>query len=788
MEEGAMAGMKRRLRGWMWLLAAGGLVASGLAGAADTVPNEIQQPGTQPGETSQIQSVTKCDNCHGNFDPNGEPWFNWSGSMMAHASRDPIFWATMAVAEQDFDGAGDLCLRCHIPKGWLEGRSLPTDGSSMGANDANGVQCDLCHRLTNPDGSEHPGVQNSPYIANDEGTPDPIAYLGSGMYVVSNENAKLGPYVDADATHQFEQSLFHRSAEFCGTCHDVSNPAVGDLAPGNGAQQPLPPESFSGVPGAPVDTKAAFNAFPYQYGVVERTFSEYMSSVFPTLRVSDYATLPAELQSGAIEQAYLAAQLAGNGGDYEDGTTRYFTCQTCHMRPTVGQGCNKNPPVRHDLPVHDLTGGNYWGPEAIQYQDDQGLLLIGDGLSPEQSAALAVGAVRAQDNLANAASLSAQGLRVRVVNLTGHKLISGYPEGRRMWLRVRWYDAGDALVKEDGAYGDLTVDLDGTPTVVRTLLDLSGSDTRIYEVHPAMTQEWAAALVSLGWDPTTPLAYDRVTEATVTTLGDLANEAPGSSERTFHFVLNNKIESDTRIPPYGMGYDDAFARSALPVPASQYGDPGPGGTYDYFDELLLTPHPDAVRAEVELLYQPTSWEYIQFLHLANTGSVAHLADEGQNLLDTWLATGMAEPYVMAALDLDTLPPVCSNEFDDDGDGLVDADDPGCDDAADASEQSAALACDNGLDDDGDGAIDTADPGCHDPGWATESPACDNGVDDDQDGFVDWDGGGVGAPDPQCVDTPWRRSEAASSSCGLGGEVLPLLGLLAVARRRRGRRR
>jgi hypothetical protein len=30
------------------------------------------------------------------------------------------------------------------------------------------------------------------------------------------------------------QSLFHRDRDFCGTCHDVSNPVVGDLASGHG--------------------------------------------------------------------------------------------------------------------------------------------------------------------------------------------------------------------------------------------------------------------------------------------------------------------------------------------------------------------------------------------------------------------------------------------------------------------------------------------------------------------------------------------------------------------------
>lgn len=36
-------------------------------------------------------------------------------------------------------------------------------------------------------------------------------------------------------------------------------------------------------------------------------------------------------------------------------------CQDCHMRDVTGKGCNKaDAPVRPDLPLHDLTGGNSW--------------------------------------------------------------------------------------------------------------------------------------------------------------------------------------------------------------------------------------------------------------------------------------------------------------------------------------------------------------------------------------------------------------------------------------------
>lgn len=55
---------------------------------------------------------------------------------------------------------------------------------------------------------------------------------------------------------------------------------------------------------------------------------------------------------------------------------------------------------------------------------------------------------------------------------------------------------------------------------------------------------------------------------------------------------------------------------------------------------------------------------------------------------------------------------CGNGIDDDGDGLTDLADPGCDGTADIDEHNYPLACNNGLDDDGDGLIDHGnDPGC-----------------------------------------------------------------------------
>lgn len=614
---------------------------------APTVPTDVQLPGTQPLEVSALETPDKCDNCHGGYNAAVEPAHNWRGSPMAHASRDPLFWATVAIAEQDFDGVGDLCIRCHVADGWIAGRSTPTEGSGLQTADATGVACDLCHALTDPDGSEHQGTQLAPFVANDGGSPAQ-GYYGSSMFVLLGGSTKLGPYGDINPPHAFLQSDFHRSSESCGTCHDVSNSVTGDLAHNHGAPLPLAAGTYSGVPGAPVDQKAAFNNFPFAYGVVERTFSEHMASAFPTLRIADYANLPGELKQGAIEEAWSYAKASTASGDYADGTPRYFSCQTCHMHPVTGKGCNKaSAPVRTDLPLHDMTGGNAWIADAIQYLSGQGKLLFG-AVSAGESAALAAGKARALHNLGEAAALQVTGDNLRVVNLTGHKLLSGYPEGRRMWLGVKWYDGHGALVREDGAYGTLDVVVEGQPVQVQTLLAPQDPHTYVWQAKLGLTQEWAGQLLALGLPASLALEFDRVTGAVAHTLGQLAAQPPGTVWESFHFALNNTVIADNRIPPYGFRYDDARLRNARPVPETQFGDPGAGGVYQHYVDVPLDPPSAAASATITLYYQPTSWEYVQFLLLANDGSQTFLAQQGDFLYEAWRNTGMAPPVAMAS--------------------------------------------------------------------------------------------------------------------------------------------
>jgi len=686
----------------IWAIALTAVAIS--AAAAEVVPTEVQMPGTQPLEVAGFESPTRCNNCHagyndeatalaGNGEPQDEPSTGWAGGPMANAGRDPIFWATMAIAEQDFDGSGDLCIRCHSTTGWYGGRSSPTDGSGLAATDSDGVDCDACHLMTSPDNSEHAGIMNSPFIANC--TPDPNvpaknceteseAFLGSGMLSLWPGQHKLGPYADADARHQFMASKFHRSVDFCGSCHDVSNPVVGDIAANHGAQ-PGAPEVVSsrdmhgGAPnlGGPVEEKAAFNNPPYAYGTVERTFSEFMASAWPGTMVSTFEALPPELKvaGGSPRVTYEAALLAGNGGDYADGDTRYFSCQSCHMRPVNSAGANKNGlQIRPDLPRHDHTGGNYWLVDMIRYQDSRGQLRLGGNVTATQMAAMEAGRQRAIDHLSQAASLQVQDNTLRVINLTGHKLISGYPEGRRMWLNIKWYGGDGQLIREDGAYGPL-IDDEGNPVTVEnpaggpevhveSILDLHDSNTRVYEAQFAITSDWAQLLIDSGLPHDLVLSYDRLDGDPEMTLGELAQQAPGTWHKTFHFVLNNALVSDNRIPPYGMRYDEARKRNTLPMPLNQYGEPGPGGVYNHWDQLnmaALRPA-GAISASIALLYQGTSWEYIQFLEEANHGSNEEqggnvfLGEEGEKILEAWINAEVSGAIQVAG-DRKMVPPV-----------------------------------------------------------------------------------------------------------------------------------
>jgi hypothetical protein len=520
-------------------------IASPPGGLAPTTLRDFDQPGSQPFESGVLNTPAACAVCHGGYDNNVEPYFNWQGSMMAQASLDLLFEANMSIANQDAPDSGDLCLRCHLPRGWLQGRSVPTDGSQMVPNDMFGVTCDFCHRLVDPifDPAANPAQDQA--ILNALSFPG--TQFGNGMAVIDPTGARRGPFLNAASGHPILVSPFHREAALCGTCHDVSNPAFEKDGNGN-----YVPNAFD----APATDFSAHTLMP-----VERTYSEWFYSEYNT---------PAGV---------FAPQFGGNL-DYVS------TCQDCHMRDVTGQGCNMDPPIRDDLPLHDITGGSTWFPGLLStlYPGEVNEAALQDGIS------------RARYMLQNAAQLTVtqedSRLKVHIVNQTGHKLPTGYPEGRRIWINVKFFDISMTLISESGAYDGGTGEL------------AHDEQVKVYEIEPGL---------------------DGIT-------APLAGEPNGPS---LHFVLNNKVYWDNRIPPRG------FTNAAY----ADFGGSPTGYAYadgQYWDDTFYTIPPGATSADVTVYYQSTSKEFIEFLRDENVTNAL-----GQQLYDLWNNNNKCPPEVMA---------------------------------------------------------------------------------------------------------------------------------------------
>lgn len=524
-----------------------------LAIAIDLTPH-----GTQPGLLFSLEPSDACGGCHGGFvgnDPKFRPHSTWGGSMMANATRDPLFWAAVDVANKDFPGAGDFCLRCHTSAGWYGGRVVksgfgPPDDPVKGANgcllqgsldasdfsnDFSGTACHFCHRLS-PSGP----LGEPTMIGNANVWLDDTECNGNG-----GEPCRRAPYTYPGVfspPHQWAQSTFHSDSALCGSCHDVSTPDS-DVGPLKTLK--LNDGTDTGI------------AFP-----IERTYSEWKQSAY----------------SAPSEQ----------------------TCQNCHMPDSedpTATACAGGPSRTGNLPVHMFVGGNTWVPGIIKGEFSDTSAVPGSAGGVGRANAFAQTVQAARDLLQTAADVDVSVLsytaptggspgalsaRVKVTNHSGHKLPSGYSEGRRMWLNVQLRDFNGALVFESGQYDHADAVLASDPQL------------RVYEVLQGI--------------------WNRHGASSCDAVDNLGREA-------FHFVLNDCVAKDNRIPPLGFKpatMIDPNGYELRPVGAS-YPETLPGSgilvNYDEVDYAAVIPPgtPGPMTVTARLYYQTSSREYLQFL-------------------------------------------------------------------------------------------------------------------------------------------------------------------------------
>lgn len=366
-------------------------------------------------------------------------------------------------------------------------------------------------------------------------TDDGVTGPGNAQYVIDDQLVgftvpRRGPWSYDDGVpeppHPYLPDDYLGTSRLCGTCHDVTT-------------------NTERVDDAGVGMGMAFNE--------QRTYSEWLGSTY-----------------------------AVPGPDFQ-------SCQGCHM-PAVADkpGCTSHlNQYTHATGGrrHDLVGANRFMVELMKSEyGSAGANLIADRFFDNALAAM-------DQLLPTAATIELQGpaevdlveglpdLQVTVTNHTGHKLPTGYSEGRVMWLEVV-AEYGGQVVYGSGRW-DPAVGIEEDPQL------------RTYQ---AIGERW-------------------------------------SDGTTLHLLLNDHWQEDTRIPPRGLlpsvQTDPVGDRYALQ----------PDGTWPHFDvhgyafpgapELAdVTPEDDADDAllvTVRLRYLINSPEYIDFLASTAGEAGAHVA-------------------------------------------------------------------------------------------------------------------------------------------------------------------
>lgn len=367
--------------------------------------------------------------------------------------------------------------------------------------------------------------------------------LGNAQYVFSPTETRFGPYAMIESIrHPGATSTWLPDSRMCATCHEITNPV-----------QPL----------RRADGTDTGQRFP-----LDTTYNEWARSAYAVAGSPDAAT-----------------------------------CVDCHM-PRFGMPAfvsTNMTAMRRDNPRrHDMVGANAWGLRVLAAMRDD--VASGEFYDPDTIPLYEAGARRAEAMLRNAVSVEIRtaptmaraGDRIevlaRVTNRSGHRVPTGYGDGRRMWLEVAFVESDGFETVLSGAYDNATAHLDTADTQLK-----------VYEQH--------AGRIGMGSE--------------------------------LHLALHDTIISDTRLPP--KGYRPLPGHEPVGVDYSG----GEGGALRHWDDaryMFTVPRTvnGNVRLRVRARFQVTTREYVEFLASANRTD-----DRGRELLRRYEASGRAAPSNMA---------------------------------------------------------------------------------------------------------------------------------------------
>ena len=318
-------------------------------------------------------------------------------------------------------------------------------------------------------------------------------WVKNAQYLIADDSVMRGPYEQSEAPHAYRQSDWISDSRLCGTCHDVYNPLVFRRNDDGSLTNGLFPE--------------------------QTTYSEWAASAFAREGVG---------------------------------------CKDCHMPESAGQVAGIGP-VRPDRSNHGFFGVNTFLLDAIDFLYPE--LGFASQLANGKAASENLLRRAARLELVDVPALVARGepfeVRLRVVNEGGHKLPTGYPEGRRMFLQVH------------------------------TSTDAPVLDARGEPIAPLVIYQAVHGQHGIG---------------------------PGH-----HLVLNDRVFSDNRIPARGMVPTATIAPVGKVYPEAAPGELVHWDDVTYAATVPCDASGEPLSAEAVLYYEVLTKEYAEFIVRPNLG-------------------------------------------------------------------------------------------------------------------------------------------------------------------------
>jgi len=168
---------------------------------------QYQLPNTcniRPLTEIEFPSAHQCKACH------PKQYEEWSRSMHAYAQHSPVFEAfNLALQEKTSGTMGTFCTRCHTPIGTALGENGHRRNVHRSKISMEGVTCVTCHRRSTRHYKSSGRVPVEPGQIQDACMYGPFESSVNSDEVGSHPSIKL-PYI--------------KTSQFCGECHDVTNP------------------------------------------------------------------------------------------------------------------------------------------------------------------------------------------------------------------------------------------------------------------------------------------------------------------------------------------------------------------------------------------------------------------------------------------------------------------------------------------------------------------------------------------------------------------------------------